>query len=175
MVEIALQLDWLPVESAPGTRYEYPDRTTKYLRKSYRGPAVYRWCLSHANKSSDYLVGETGCLFRRINEYRSHGGGHHDHICKAFDKCRGAGGKVWPETLSFEPFTVNGQGFSPNELFDPVLRAVLENLCIFLLKAQRFGVLNYTLEKQLAVKLEKMQREQPALFRELMAEIRSRK
>jgi hypothetical protein len=153
MPEISIALDWMPVPTA-GQPYLYPGKKRLLRGANLRRPAVYRWAIRREKKRDAYLVGETDELDRRLGEYLSSRGKYHSDIRRRFDEYIGSGGRIGLETLRFGEFAINGVAFSENELKDPLVRRLLEALCCNIVRRQGFELLNDTLEKRLARRLD---------------------
>ncbi len=145
--ELTINYDWVKVQAGDGKSYSYAD-DLEPLRKAWSKPAVYRWVLSGQGHASQFLVGQTGNLYKRMQSYVGSTLGRHVTIRKLFDAVRGSGGTVGLEVIKFDTFSINGVVFDKERLHSTFARLVLENLCCAVLYQQGLQLLNVTPEKR---------------------------
>ena len=150
-----------------GSSYRYGDKLPALKRE----PAIYRWALTDANGNRRFLVGETDNLRERIGSYLNSGYKSHREFRNAFERARNTGGSVGLETLRFEPFSVCGIVFSVNELYNPFIRLVLENLCCAQLVVKPGQLLNAASNKWLNALLEKVSTRHPEKFKRIVGNL----
>ena len=153
MLELSPKLEWVPVLAPEGKAYRYPQDDVKCLRKGYSKPVVYRWVLSGQAPRSQFLVGETGEFYKRLQAYVGSTARRHVKIREVFDRERALGGAVGLEILKFESFALGGVVFAEDRLHCLFVRRVLENVCCALLSQEGFDLLNDTGEKRAVRKI----------------------
>jgi hypothetical protein len=154
--EIHVVLEWVPIVTNAGHTYQYPTPKRLVRASDISRPVVYRWAIRREGERDVYLVGETDDLDRRLREYLCSLTAHHARIRTCFDTHIKTGAQVGLETLRFTEFTINGVTFAEGQLNDPVARRLLEALCCAVLSREGFELLNDTIVKRLAKKLEKI-------------------
>ena len=131
--------------AAVGRPYRFPQKTTKYLRQRYQGPAVYCWRLDRPRVPSVVYVGETDCVIRRLRGvlWAGRRGETNLRLNRMFQSLLAGGAEITLEVLSFEPFILNEYKVSMERLRNPYLRKLVESIAI--LTEARLGsmVLNW--------------------------------
>ncbi|HUZ46190.1 MAG TPA: hypothetical protein VMW54_06095 [Terriglobia bacterium] len=148
-----MDLRWEPLVTDAGKLYIYPVQKRAGRATDIRRPAVYRWAIRREGKRDIYLIGETDSLDRRLGEYLRSRTKHHEGIRARFDKYVKLGAQVGLETLQFTDFAINGVTFSDGQLIDPLVRRMLEALCCTVLNVDGFELLNDTLARRKAKRL----------------------
>ena len=143
--ELDLEMRWRPVMAAVGQPYRFPEKTTKYLRQRYQGPAVYCWRLDRPKMPSVVYVGETDCVIRRLRGvlWAGRRGEPTLRLNRLFQKLLAEGAEITLEILDFERFVINDYEVSMERLRNPYLRKLVESVAI--LTEARLGsvVLNW--------------------------------
>jgi len=119
--------------AAAGQPYRFPQKTTKFLRRRYVGPAVYCWRVDRPGMRSVVYVGETDCVLRRLRGvlWPSYKGAETNlRLGRLFRGLMGPGVQITLELLEFEPFVVNGYEVTMERLRNPYLRKLVENIAI---------------------------------------------
>ncbi|MBZ5647487.1 MAG: hypothetical protein LAN37_09720 [Acidobacteriia bacterium] len=175
--ELDIEMRWTPVLAGVGEPYRFPQKTTKYLRERYQGPAVYCWRLDRPRVPSVVYVGETDCVIRRLRGvlWAGRRGETNLRLNRLFQSLLAEGADITLEVLSFEPFAVNGYEVSMERLRNPYLRKLVESIAI--LTEARMGsmVLNWGRELvmrqrlRLLPQVERMEPEERRRFLKFMA------
>ena len=132
--------------AAVGQPYRFPQKTTKFLRQRYQGPAVYCWRIDRPRVASAVYIGETDCVLRRLRGllWPSNKGAETNlRLSRLFRSLLSAGTVITLELLSFEPFVVNGYEVSMERLRNPYLRKLVEDVAILTEAKMGSMVLNW--------------------------------
>ncbi len=119
--------------AALGQPYRFPQKTTKFLRQRYQGPAVYCWRVDRPGMRSVVYVGETDCVLRRLRGVlwpSKNGAETNLRLGRLFRALLVPGAQITLELLEFEPFVVNGYDVSMERLLNPYLRKLVEDIAI---------------------------------------------
>ena len=127
--ELDVKLEWVPVQVPDGKAYFYPDEHRRW-RKDWSKPAVYRWVLSGQGCKPQFLVGESGDLYKRLQAYVGSTAKRHVNIRRDFDRVSSTGGTVGLEILKIDSFAINGAVIAEDKLGNFFVRRVLENLLL---------------------------------------------
>ncbi len=70
MNSIDVGLSWRILESGPGKPWSFPGAVSPYMKKHYRGPAIYRWAVTLPGEDEPRLIyiGEAEDLSRRLGD-----------------------------------------------------------------------------------------------------------
>jgi hypothetical protein len=126
-----ISFSWIAVQSSQSASYSFPELVSKYLRKQYNKPAVYRWLIERNGKSSIY-IGETENLGRRLQHYLKPGPSQktNKRVREFLDTEIVQGACIKFDVLIFESFVINRRVYSPESLWEKEVRCFLENLLI---------------------------------------------
>ncbi len=119
--------------AAVGQPYRFPQKTTKFLRQRYQGPAVYCWRVDRPGLRSVVYVGETDCVLRRLRGVlwpSNKGAETNQRLGRLFRSLLVPGAQITLELLEFEAFIVNGYKVTMERLRNPYLRKLLEDIAI---------------------------------------------
>src|SRR5450756_646646 len=145
-MRVELDHEWVPVQTAPGVPYRFPQELTPHFRTVYAGPAVYRWVV-YQQEPGDLrrlYVGEADQLPRRLYHYLHPGPSQqtNQRLNAEFVKETQAGRSVTLEVLQFKPFQFRDALFSMADLEDKMVRRFLENLFSMYFTKVGYTVLN---------------------------------
>ena len=146
MLELSPKLEWVPVLAPDGKAYRYPQDDVKCLRKDYSRPAAYRWVLSGQGCKPQFLVGETGDLYKRLQAYAGSTAKRHVNIRRDFERVSASGGTVGLEILKFDTLAINGAVIAEDKLGNFFLRRALQNICSLLVPQDQ--LLTHTPERR---------------------------
>ena len=124
---------WKSLESESGQQYSFPDLPSKYLKRRYAGPGVYRWAIFDSlGKLQACYIGEAEDLARRLHHYVRPGKSQQTNLrLNAFlHQAQTNGLDVQFQLIMFGDFVINSCGFGSGKLSDPFARKVVENLAI---------------------------------------------
>lgn len=145
-MDIAPSHRWVSVDSDSSDRYRFPDPLGSRIRKTWAGPAVYRW-LVYRQQPGDVkrvYIGETEQLPRRIDGYRNPGPTQQTNkrIRAEFESQMLSGLHIALDVLTFEPFTVFGTPITMTDLADKHVRVLLESIFVIHYSRNGYVVLN---------------------------------
>lgn len=137
MTNLEISFRWTPIQGLANIPYCFPQPVSKYLRREYRRPAVYRWVIEQGGKTSIY-IGETEDLARRLTHYLNPGIKQptNTRIRGILDlPCR-SNARISFDMLEFDPFSINQRCYSMLDLGTKETRCFLENLSVTLLPSE---------------------------------------
>jgi len=135
----------MPVYASPGQPYRFPQKTTKFLRQRYQGPAVYCWRIERPGLRRVVYIGETDCVVRRLGGVLSPsriGAETNLRLATLFRALLIPGAEITLELLEFERFVVNGYEVTMAKIRNPYLRKLVEDIAIVTEAEQGSFVLN---------------------------------
>lgn len=148
MKKINIEVRWTSVLNADGTPYKYPEPLSRFLKKHYPNPVVYRWrILPVENDKETIYIGQAEDLHQRIQRVltpskKARRGDTNQKLKRFFDEQRSLTKEVILEIPVFEPFGFNDVRFSPDDLFNQFKRLALENLLLSFAQAAGHNLLN---------------------------------
>lgn len=136
--------------SENGAPYFFPDAFTKFFRKKYSVPAIYRWraLKNQPGEKEPIYIGEAEELPRRIQRVRTPSKTAKDtdtnkRLHTIFQKLLSEGRKIVIDVGDVEPFEINGVRFGGDTMHDPFKRRAVENILLALAqKSGEYEVLN---------------------------------
>jgi hypothetical protein len=135
VLHIDIEHEWEPVELSPGKVYVYPKEASETIRERWSKPALYRWNIYEASPGDlrTYSYGETANLSNRIYQYRNP---TREQATQSKVKVRLTdaitSGKVARlEWLKVQGFKIGDLSLSSNDLSDPSVRKLIEQILIF--------------------------------------------
>lgn len=131
---LVMSYEWCPVERAPGVLYWFGQTLTPHLRRTYAGPAVYRWRVRPGPEGQAELryIGETENLPRRLYHYLKPGPSQQTNlrihrILKRAVQCRA---RIRIEILNIASCAIDEWSLDTVNLADASLRRCLEELLV---------------------------------------------
>jgi hypothetical protein len=136
MLDLPFSYKWVTLSDRDGVEYEFPRNPRPFLPGRYQGyPGVYRWRVVPTAQSEPkrVLIGESGNLRTRLNQYVHPNNPEMKTWNQVFRKHHRLGARVQCQLLTFEPFTIRGACVSPDSVSgSPFVRRLVENLMIML-------------------------------------------
>lgn len=173
---IDVQVRWVMVTDEDGTSYEYPAKVSRYIKKTYSGPAIYRWRVipSGEDGRETVYIGQAEDLAQRVQRVLTPGHGRKGdptdrRLQTAFRELLSKRKKMVLEIADFEEFEINGVHFSPSVLADRFRRLAVENLILAVQQAAGYNLLN-KVEDLKRKQFWKMLRKMPARERSQLLE-----
>jgi len=126
-------------------RYLFPQEISKFMRDTYKHPAIYKWAIENDRKIESIYIGEAEKLCpRRIRGYLKPGPTQMTNIRlnSIFTDSLKNDKTVSLYYMMFSTFTINDKEISIDELKDKYIRRLLENLLIIEEKKQDVNILN---------------------------------
>lgn len=127
-----------------GAPYFFPDKFTKFFRKKYSVPGVYRWRVlkNQPGDKEPIYIGEAQQLQRRIQRVCTPPKTAKDtntnrRLNQIFRKFLSEGRQIAVDVGDVESFEINGVGFGKYTMHDPFKRRAVENILLAL--AQKSG------------------------------------
>ena len=148
MKSIDIKVRWVSVLNEDGTPYKYPEPLSRFLKKHYPKPVIYRWrILPVENDKETIYIGQTEDLHQRIQRVltpskKAKAGDTNQKLKRFFDEQRSLTKEVILEIPEFEPFEFNDVRFSPDDLLDQFKRLALENLLLSFAQDAGYVLLN---------------------------------
>ena len=175
--ELAINYEWVPVESQPGQPYRYPQSVSRYVRSTYLRPAVYRWAVYSPDgeeRSANIkptpraaYVGEAENLGARFQGYLRPCPSQQTNkrIKEYLDSALGKGSIIQFEVLKFEDFVIRTHHGKPERvsvtnLQVEYIRKMMENFALAIQDRVNCEILNRVLNpierrRQKALRLQK--------------------
>lgn len=148
LISLAVNLNfvWEQVLSGPGQSYEFPHEVTPFMRREYRGPAIYRW-LAYARGIGDrreIYIGEAENLCRRIYGYLQPGSKQQTNVRMnaRFRALTSDGLHVTIQRLRIESLSMGEYEVGASDLFDKHVRVFVEHMLVAYYAKAGFALMN---------------------------------
>ena len=138
---------WEPVLIDENNPYLFPEKRTRFMRKEYTKPAIYRWIIKKNSGNPIIYIGQTTKLFDRIYQYLNPGKKQTTNIRinKKLKYYKNKGYEIGIEYLRFCKI-IKGDNFelfiNENDLLNKYVRVFIENLMILIYKEKGYNLLN---------------------------------
>jgi len=141
-----LNFVWEQVLSGPGQSYEFPHEVTPFMRREYRGPAIYRW-LAYAQEIGDrrdIYIGEAENLSRRIQGYLQPGSNQQTNVRMnaRFRALTSEGLHVTIQRLRIGSLSLGEYEVGSSDLFNKHVRVFIEHMLIAYYTKAGFTLMN---------------------------------
>lgn len=126
--------------------YNYPDLTTKYFKKNYSKPIIYRWNIYKEvlGDLKTFYIGETDLLSRRVNQYRKPGPTQKTNkdLNAKFEDYIKKGNRITLEVIHLKVSKESVPSLTIDDLKNKDLRKALEGLLIYNYREKNYILLN---------------------------------
>ena len=147
VLKVRFPFEWEAVLSSETEEYFFPQPVTGYMKRLYKGPAVYRWNI-YRNSPADLkllYVGQAKQLCpHRIQGYLTPGPSQKTNQ-RIHEKLRAyleQGLRIRLEVLRFVDLTIGDFALTTEDMLDKHIRLLIEGLLIAYLKRKGYALLN---------------------------------
>jgi hypothetical protein len=178
--EVTIYVQWRTVLAEERQAYYFPQKFTRFMRKTYAISAVYRWRVLHVpggEPKAPIYIGEGEDLLRRMQRVltppkEGKRGNTNRRLHDIFAKYVAEGRTIVIEVADVEPFEVNGIPFGRETIADKFKRRALENMLLVIAqKTQKeWDLLNVFIDpvEKVTQELSKLLKRSPSVVREVL-------